>query len=159
MYKTIQENTVNKPIIKMDLPSGTVLIECYPDKAPKHVAQILSQAEQGMYDGTVFHRVIQGFMAQGGWTQKSLPQLEAEFNDVPHVEGICSMARTNDPNSASDQFFICFGDARFLDNNYTVWGKVIYGMNHVHNGISKGEPPAEPTPIIRMRPVDLSSYA
>lgn len=149
---------MNNPIIKMDLPSGTVLIECYPDKAPKHVAQILSQVEEGMYDGTVFHRVIQGFMAQGGWTQKALPQLEAEFNDVPHLEGICSMARTNDPNSASDQFFICFGDARFLDKNYTVWGKVVYGMNHVHNGISKGEPPAEPTPIIRMRVMDLSKY-
>ena len=108
---------MNNPIIKMDLPAGPVLIECYPDKAPKHVAQILSQAEEGLYDGTVFHRVIQGFMAQGGWTQKALPQLEAEFNDVPHVEGICSMARTNDPNSASDQFFICFGDARFLDKN------------------------------------------
>ena len=148
---------MNNPMIRMDLPAGMVLIECYPDKAPKHVAQILDQAEQGLYDGTVFHRVISGFMAQGGWTQKPLPQLEAEFNDVQHLEGICSMARTNDPNSASDQFFICFGDARFLDKNYTVWGKVVYGMNHVHNSINKGEPPVEPTPVVRMRPVDVDS--
>lgn len=149
---------MSNPVLKMHLPSGVVLIECFPDKAPTHVAQIISQAEQGLYDGTVFHRVIEGFMAQGGWTQKSLPQLTAEFNDVPHTEGICSMARTNDPNSASDQFFICFGDARFLDRQYTVWGKVIYGMEHVHS-INRGEPPAEPTPIVRMRPTDLSSYS
>lgn len=149
---------MSNPVLKMHLPAGVVLIECYPEKAPNHVAQIVAQAEQGLYDGTVFHRVIEGFMAQGGWTQKPLPQLTAEFNDVPHLEGICSMARTNDPNSASDQFFICFGDARFLDRQYTVWGKVIYGMEHVHR-INRGEPPAEPTPIVRMRPVDLSSYS
>ena len=142
----------------MHLAAGVVLIECYPDKAPNHVAQIIAQAEQGLYDGTVFHRVIEGFMAQGGWTQQTLPQLAAEFNDVPHTEGICSMARTNDPNSASDQFFICFGNAQFLDRQYTVWGKVIYGMEHVHS-INRGEPPAEPTVIVRMRPVDLSSYS
>jgi len=141
----------------MDLPSGMVLIECLPEIAPNHVAQILDIANKGMYDGMPFHRVIEGFMAQGGWTQKQLPQLQAEFNDHPHTEGVCSMARTNDPNSASDQFFICFGDCRFLDRNYTVWGKVIYGMKHVHGGISRGEPPADPTPIVSMRRVDASN--
>lgn len=143
------------PLLRMDLPSGMVLIECFPDKAPQHVDQILRLAGDGLYDGTVFHRVIDNFMAQGGWTQRDPPVLKAEFNDVPHLPGICSMARTNDPNSASDQFFICIADCRFLDGQYTVWGKVIYGMEHVYNGISRGEPPAEPTPIVRMRPVDV----
>ena len=143
----------------MDLPAGMVLIECFPDIAPNHVAQILDIANQGLYDGTVFHRVIEGFMAQGGWTQRQLPQLQAEFNNFPHVQGVCSMARTNDPNSASDQFFICFADARFLDQQYTVWGRVMYGMQHVHNSISRGEPPMEPTPIIRMRQVDIDKIA
>lgn len=147
---------INNPVIRMDLPSGMVLIECFPDLAPNHVAQILKIADDGLYDGTVFHRVIEGFMAQGGWTQKQLPQLQAEFNNFPHVQGVCSMARTNDPNSASDQFFICFGDSRFLDGNYTVWGRVMYGMQHVHKGINRGEPPADPTKIIKMRQVDVS---
>jgi len=138
------------PLLKMDLENGTVLIECYPHKAPNHVAQIIRQADQGLYDGTDFHRVIDGFMAQGGWTKQALPQLQAEFNDVPHTEGICSMARTNDPNSASDQFFICFGNANFLDRQYTVWGKVIYGMDKVH-AITRGEPPLNPSKIVRMR--------
>ena len=144
---------MSNPTIKLELSAGEVLIECYPDKAPKHVAQILELANNGHYDGTVFHRVIPNFMAQGGWGQKQLPQLQAEFNDVPHTEGICSMARTNDPHSASDQFFICFNSCPWLDGQYTVWGKVISGMEHVHNGITKGEPPAEPTPIIRMRQI------
>ena len=145
---------MNNPILRMDLPTGTVLIECFPDIAPNHVSQILDQASQGLYDGTIFHRVIPNFMAQGGSTGQKLPQLSAEFNNYPHTEGVCSMARTNDPNSASDQFFICFGEARFLDQNYTVWGKVIYGMNNVH-AITKGEPPVFPTPIIKMRPMTL----
>jgi len=144
---------MSNPMLQLDLPNGTVMIECYPDKAPKHVAQILDLANSGHYDGTVFHRVIPNFMAQGGWGQKQLPQLQAEFNDVPHTEGICSMARTNDPHSASDQFFICFTACPWLDGQYTVWGKVTSGMEHVHNGITKGEPPAEPTPIVRMRQV------
>jgi peptidylprolyl isomerase len=146
---------IDNPILKMELSSGTVLIECFPDKAPNHVTQILRQANQGMYDGTLFHRVIEGFMAQGGWTKQVLPQLQAEFNDVPHTEGICSMARTNDPNSASDQFFICFGNANFLDRQYTVWGKVIYGMRHVH-AITRGEPPQDPTVITRMRQAHIA---
>lgn len=138
------------PILKLEMPTGTVFIECFPEIAPNHVAQILDFAEKGMYDGIPFHRVIEGFMAQGGWTQQALPQLLAEFNNYPHVEGTCSMARTNDPNSASDQFFICFGNAQFLDRQYTAWGKVIYGMEHIH-AINRGEPPQDPTKIVRMR--------
>jgi len=142
------------PILKMELAHGDVLIECYPDKAPNHVAQIIRQANSGLYDDTDFHRVIEGFMAQGGWTKQPLPQLQAEFNDVSHTEGICSMARTNDPNSASDQFFICFGNAQFLDRQYTVWGKVIYGMQHVH-AITRGEPPQNPSKIVKMRQLSM----
>ena len=138
------------PILKLEMPTGTVFIECFPEIAPNHVAQILDFAEKGMYDGIPFHRVIEGFMAQGGWTQQALPQLLAEFNNYPHVEGTCSMARTNDPNSASDQFFICFANAQFLDRQYTAWGKVIYGMEHIH-AINRGEPPQDPTKIVRMR--------
>jgi peptidylprolyl isomerase len=145
----------NNPVIRMDLPTGIVLIECFPHLAPNHVKQILEIANNGWYDGTVFHRVIEGFMAQGGWTRRQLPQLIAEFNDFPHVQGVCSMARTPDPNSASDQFFICFGDARFLDKQYTVWGRVMYGMEHVHS-INRGEPPVEPTVIVKMREVDVT---
>ena len=144
----------NNPLIKMELPTGTVLIECFPNLAPNHVAQIIKAANDEKYDNTPFHRVIDNFMAQGGNTNAHLPQLNAEFNQYPHVEGTCSMARTPDPNSASDQFFICFTDCRFLDQQYTVWGRVIYGMNHVHN-IKRGEPPVEPTTIIKMREVTL----
>ena len=146
---------MDNPILKVDLPTGIVLIECFPDLAPNHVKQILDQANRGLYDGIIFHRVIPGFMAQGGWTKLSLPQLQAEFNSYPHVEGTCSMARTNDPNSASDQFFICFGDCQFLDRNYTAWGKVIFGMSHIFQ-INAGEPPDDPTPIIKMRQIDIN---
>ena len=149
---------MSNPILKLEMPTGVVFIECFPDLAPKHVAQIIDLAEKGMYDGIPFHRVIEGFMAQGGWTQQALPQLLAEFNDYPHVEGTCSMARTNDPNSASDQFFICFANAQFLDRQYTVWGKVIYGMEHIH-AINRGEPPQDPTKIVRVRQLDTSEPA
>jgi len=152
---------MSNPILRMDLGGedgwDMVLIECFPRLAPNHVAQILDLANTGQYDGTGFHRVIPNFMAQGGWTQKQLPQLKAEFSDHPHTEGVCSMARTNDPDSASDQFFICFNDCHWLNGQYTVWGKVIYGMEHVHNKIAKGEPPAEKTLIARMRQVDLET--
>jgi len=140
----------------MDLPHGMVLIECFPNLAPTHVAQIIKISNDGAYDGVPFHRVIDGFMAQGGATMKGYPQLQAEFNDAPHVEGMCSMARTPDPNSASDQFFICIANAKFLDRQYTVWGRVMYGIKHVH-AIAKGEPPANPTPIVKMRSVDPTS--
>lgn len=142
-----------RPIIRMDLPTGIVLIECFPEWAGKTVAQVIRIADEGAYDNTPFHRVIEGFMAQGGGTGRSYPSLPPEFNTYPHTEGVCSMARTNDPNSASDQFFICFADCGWLNQNYAVWGKVIYGMEHVH-AINRGEPPAEPTRIIRMRSVD-----
>lgn len=144
------------PVILLELDAGKVLIECFPDIAPNHVKQILELVDAGHYNGTVFHRVIAGFMAQGGFTGKPVPGMMAEFNSYPHTEGVCSMARTNDPNSASDQFFICFNDARFLDNQYTVWGKVMYGMNLIHSGIEKGEPPANPTVIRGMRQVNIS---
>lgn len=143
------------PIIRMDLPTGMVLIECFPEWAFNHVNQIIKTADEGLYDGTPFHRVIDNFMAQGGATGIKIPGLKLEPNTYPHVEGTCSMARTNDPDSASDQFFICFTDCRFLDLKYSVWGKVIYGMNHVH-AIARGEPPSDPTKIIRMRSVDIS---
>lgn len=148
---------MNNPILKLELPSGKILIECFVDKAPNHVKQILQLANDGKYDGTVFHRVIDNFMAQGGWTRTDPPTLKAEFNDLPHLPGICSMARTNDPDSASDQFFICIADCRFLDRQYTVWGNVIYGLQHVYNSINKGEPPSEPTVILKMRQVDVDS--
>lgn len=144
------------PILRMDLPTGMVLIECYPQVAPNHVAQIIKIADAGDYDGIPFHRVIEGFMAQGGATMKQYPQLKQEFNKIPHVEGMCSMARTNDPDSASDQFFICFQHSAFLDEQYTVWGRVMYGMEHVH-AIKRGEPPPEPSTIVRMRSVDPNS--
>ena len=141
---------MERPILQLQLTTGNVLIECLPDRAPKHVEQIVKAADSGLYDGTPFHRVIHGFMAQGGATGHALPQLEAEFNIHPHIEGTCSMARTDDPNSASDQFFICFATCPWLDNNYTAWGRVVYGMHNVHE-IAAGEPPVEPTRIVRMR--------
>ena len=139
----------------LELENGTVTIETYPEQAPQHVAQIEELAESGFYDGLVFHRVIDGFMAQAGCphgtgtggADKNIP---AEFNDVSHQRGICSMARAQDPNSASSQFFICIDDASFLDKQYTVWGKVVEGMEHV-DAINKGEPPANPTKIKSFR--------
>jgi peptidylprolyl isomerase len=131
---------------------GDVVIRLRSDVAPDHVARITELASSGFYDGVPFHRVIPGFMAQGGDPTgrgtggSDLPDLQAEFNDVPHVRGTCSMARTNDPNSANSQFFICFDDARFLDNQYTVWGEVESGMEHV-DALPKGEPPANPGAI------------
>jgi peptidyl-prolyl cis-trans isomerase B (cyclophilin B) len=146
----------NNPVIRLELPGGMVLIECLPEIAHNHVAQILNICDNGWYDGVPFHRVIEGFMAQGGWTQKNPPALQAEFNGYPHVAGTCSMARTNDPHSASDQFFICFADCSFLNGQYTAWGRVIYGMDVV-NGITRGEPPAEPTCIVSMRRANMQN--
>jgi peptidylprolyl isomerase len=133
---------------------GDVVIKLRPDVAPGHVERITTLARQGFYDGIKFHRVIPGFMAQGGCPRgtgtggSDLPDLKAEFNDVPHVRGVCSMARTSAPHSANSQFFICFDDARFLDRQYTVWGEVISGMEHV-DALPKGEPPREPGRIIK----------
>jgi peptidylprolyl isomerase len=140
----------------MELETGRVTIRMRPDLAPKHVQRIGELANEGFYDGVVFHRVIEGFMAQGGDPSgrgtggSSKPDLKAEFSAEPHVRGVCSMARTNDPNSANSQFFICFDDARFLDRKYTVWGQVTEGMEHV-DALPKGEPPRNPGKIVRMR--------
>ena len=133
-----KENT-----LYLDLKDGRVIIELLPQVAPKHVARIKELVRQGFYDGIVFHRVIDGFMAQTGdptgtgmgGSGKKLP---AEFNSEPHVRGTVSMARAMDPNSADSQFFICFADARFLDRQYTVWGKVTSGMEFVDK-IKKGD--------------------
>ena len=127
----------------LDLASGRVVIELRPDLAPDHCAHIKALARRGFYDGVVFHRVIDGFMAQGGdptgtGTGGSGHRLKAEFSGEKHVRGTCSMARTSDPNSADSQFFIMFAPAPSLDNQYTVWGKVVSGMEHV-DAIKKGE--------------------
>ena len=133
---------------------GDVVIKLRPDLAPGHVERIAGLARDGFYDGVVFHRVIPGFMAQGGDPTgtgtggSDLPDLKAEFNDEPHVRGTCSMARTANPNSANSQFFICFDDARVLDNQYTVWGNVESGMEHV-DALPVGEPPREPGKIVK----------
>ena len=135
--------------LTLSLDSGGVVIKLRPDLAPNHVARITDLAGEGFYDGVKFHRVIPGFMAQGGCPNgtgmggSSKPNLKQEFNAEPHVRGVCSMARTNDPNTANSQFFICFDDASFLDRQYTVWGQVISGMEHV-DALPKGEPPANP---------------
>ena len=134
--------------------TGDVVIKLRPDLAPGHVERIKELANEGFYDGVKFHRVIPGFMAQGGCPNgtgmggSDKPDLKAEFNDHPHTRGVCSMARTSAPHSANSQFFICFDDARFLDRQYTVWGEVEEGMDHV-DALPKGEPPANPDIIIQ----------
>jgi peptidylprolyl isomerase len=136
------------------LDSGDVTIQLRPDLAPLHVERITELASSGFYDGVVFHRVIDGFMAQGGdptgtgMSGSDLPNLPAEFSRERHVRGVCSMARTNDPNSANSQFFICLDDATFLDGQYTVWGVVTDGMEHV-DALPKGEPPRVPGKIVK----------
>jgi len=134
---------------------GRVTIALRPDLAPGHVGRIKELAREGFYDNVVFHRVIEGFMAQGGdptgtgMGGSKKPDLKAEFSKEPHVRGVCSMARSSNPNSANSQFFICFGDATFLDKQYTVWGKVTEGMDIV-DGIKRGEPVREPDKIAKM---------
>jgi peptidylprolyl isomerase len=131
-----------------------VVIKLRSDLAPNHVKQITDLAREGFYDGVVFHRVIPGFMAQGGdptgtgTSGSSKPNLKQEFSAEPHVRGAVSMARTSDPNSANSQFFICLDDASFLDGQYTVWGEVIEGMEHV-DALPKGEPPRSPGKIVK----------
>ena len=138
------------------LDSGEVKIRLRPDLAPKHVERIKELSREGFYDGVVFHRVIDGFMAQGGdptgtgTSGSDKPNIPAEFSREPHVRGVCSMARTQDPNSANSQFFICLDDATFLDGQYTVWGEVISGMEHV-DALPKGEPPRNPGKIQSMK--------
>lgn len=131
-----------------------VVIKLRDDLAPNHVKQITDLAKEGFYDGVVFHRVIPGFMAQGGdptgtgTSGSKKPNLKQEFSKEPHVRGVCSMARTANPDSANSQFFICFDDAHFLDGQYTVWGEVIEGMDHV-DALPKGEPPRAPGKIVK----------
>ncbi len=133
---------------------GDVVIKLRPDLAPGHVARITELAKSGFYDGVVFHRVIPGFMAQGGdptgtgMGGSDEPDLKAEFSAEPHVRGVCSMARSSNPNSANSQFFICFDDATFLDRQYTVWGEVTEGIEHV-DALPKGEPPRSPGKIVK----------
>ena len=142
--------------LTLTLETGDVVIRLRPDLAPGHVERISTLANEGFYDGVVFHRVIPGFMAQGGCPKGTgtggspLPDLKAEFSDEPHVRGVCSMARTSAPNSANSQFFICFDDARFLDRQYTVWGEVTSGMEHI-DALPKGEPPRSPGKIVTAR--------
>ena len=144
--------------LTLTLDSGDVVIALRPDVAPGHVARIAELANEGFYDGVVFHRVIPGFMAQGGdptgtgMGGSKKPDLKAEFSKEPHVEGTCSMARSSNPNSANSQFFICFADSAFLNGQYTVWGQVTAGMEHVH-GLPKGEPPRTPGKIVTARAV------
>jgi cyclophilin family peptidyl-prolyl cis-trans isomerase len=150
----------------IDTTKGRVVIEMRPDLAPGHVEQIKKLAREGAYDGVVFHRVIDGFMAQtgdvahgnadkgdtsrAGTGGSKYPDLKQEFNAEPHVRGTVSMARAQNPNSANSQFFICFDDARFLDRQYTVWGKVIEGMENVDK-IKRGEPVRDPDKMLTVR--------
>jgi cyclophilin family peptidyl-prolyl cis-trans isomerase len=150
MSATDLENT-----LYLDVPAGRVVIELRPDLAPKHVARIKELAREGFYDGILFHRVIDGFMAQtgdpkGNGTGGSGKKLPAEFSKEKHVRGTASMARAQSPDSADSQFFICFAPASFLDGQYTVWGKVTAGMEHI-DAIKKGEPPSKPDKIIKMQ--------
>ncbi|MEQ8401481.1 MAG: peptidylprolyl isomerase [Roseitalea porphyridii] len=152
----------------LETTKGTVVIEMKPDLAPGHVDRIKELARAGDYDGVVFHRVIDGFMAQTGDVRfgkqggphfdparagmggSSRPDLKAEFSNANHARGTCSMARAQNPNSANSQFFICFEDASFLDGQYTVWGEVIDGMDNVDQ-IKRGEPVRDPDSIVSMK--------
>jgi peptidylprolyl isomerase len=140
----------------IETSKGKVTIELRPDLAPKHVERIKQLAREKFYDGIPFHRVIEGFMAQTGCPDgrgtgsSKHPNLPAEFNAEPHVRGVCSMARSSMPNSANSQFFIVFDDAKFLDRQYTVWGKVIAGMEAVDQ-LARGEPPRSPDKMISVR--------
>lgn len=152
----------------METTKGKVVISLMPDLAPGHVARIKELARENAYDGVVFHRVIADFMAQTGDVQygkkggssfnpsragmgsSEKPDLKAEFSAVPHVRGTCSMARSQNPNSANSQFFICFTEAPWLNKQYTVWGQVIEGMEHIDQ-IKKGEPVQDPDSIVTLR--------
>ena len=140
----------------IETTKGRVVIQLRPDLAPNHVARIKQLAREGFYDGIVFHRVIDGFMAQTGCPHgtgtggSKLPNLKAEFNAEPHVRGVCSMARAASPDSANSQFFIVFDDATFLDRKYTVWGQVIEGMENVDK-IKRGEPVQNPDKMVSVK--------
>ena len=155
-FSLVTKSVMANNLMILKLEYGDVEIELYPNKAPNHVARFKKLAEEGKYDGVVFHRVISGFMAQSGDVKfgnsnspefnlslagtggSDLPNLKSEFNDIAHERGIISAARASDPDSANSQFFICFEAAPFLDRNYTVFGKVVDGMNHIDQ-IKKGD--------------------
>ena len=145
----VTENT-----LILETTQGPVTIEMRPDLAPNHVARIKELVREGFYDGIVFHRVIEGFMAQTGCPHgtgtggSEYPNLPAEFSAEPHVRGIASMARSQNPNSANSQFFLCLDDCGFLDGSYTVWGQVESGMEYV-DALPVGEPPREPGKIVK----------
>jgi cyclophilin family peptidyl-prolyl cis-trans isomerase len=169
LFFILTNNIIAKEnIMILKLKDGDVKIELFSDVAPNHVKRIKQLAQEGKYDGVVFHRVIDGFMAQTGDVQfgnssndnynlrmagtgnSDLPDLKEEFSNLPHEKGTLSMARTSDPNSANSQFFICFKEASFLDRQYTVFGKVIEGMEFVDN-IKRGEPAQDPDKIISFK--------
>jgi len=137
-------------------PIGKVVIKLYPDVAPKHVAQITMLAKEGFYDGIIFHRVIEGFMAQTGdptgtgMGGSDLPDIRAEFSDEQFVRGTLGMARSQHPDSANSQFFICFEEASFLNGQYTVFGKVVEGMEYIDK-VMRGEPPDYPDKIVSIK--------
>ena len=143
-------------ILYIDLPYGRVAIEMFPNLAPQHVERIKKLADEGFYDGIVFHRVIEGFMAQTGDPTgtgtggSNYPDLPAEFSDYNFGRGTVGMARTSDPNSANSQFFICFDDCSFLNGQYTIWGQVVEGMEYVDQ-IKRGEPPRNPDAMTIVR--------
>lgn len=140
----------------LDLTYGRVVIELLPDVAPRHVARVKQLTREGFYDGIIFHRVIDGFMAQTGdptgtgMGGSDYPDLRQEFSSIPFHRGVIGAARSQHPDSANSQFFICFDDSTFLDGNYTVWGRVTSGMEFVDQ-INMGEPPANPDIIVRMQ--------
>jgi len=146
----------NENKLTLETTKGNVVIELRPDLAPKHVERIKMLVKEGFYDGIVFHRVIDGFMAQTGCPHgtgtggSDYPNLPAEFSAEPHKRGTASMARAQAPNSANSQFFICFDDAGFLNGKYTVWGKVTSGMENVDK-IKRGEPVKDPDKIVSMK--------
>jgi len=151
MSTTAQADTGS--ILLLDTTQGQVEIRLLPDLAPNHVARITELANSGFYDGIIFHRVIPGFMAQTGDPQGTAmggsgQKLDAEFTDYEYRVGTVGMARSMNPNSGDSQFFICFDDAEFLDGQYTVWGQVESGMDHI-DALPKGEPPANPGKIVK----------
>ena len=162
------ETTDRDDTIIMETTQGRVVIGLMPGLAPGHVGRIKELAREGAYDGVIFHRVIEGFMAQTGDVQhgrstspnfsparagtggSDKPDLKAEFSEEKHVRGTCSMARSQNPDSANSQFFICFQDAPWLDRQYTVWGKVVEGMDNVDR-LKRGEPVQDPDKIVSMK--------
>jgi peptidyl-prolyl cis-trans isomerase B (cyclophilin B) len=147
----------------IDTSEGAMTVEFLPEKAPGHVENFLKLAEKGFYDGTVFHRVIKGFMIQGGCPQGTGTggpgyTIKAEFNDTPHVRGVLSMARSSDPNSAGSQFFICHGEAKFLDRNYTAFGRLVAGDDVLEKIASaptqkggENSKPVKPVKIVKVK--------